>query len=180
MTIKKLLIGIAGLMTALLVTSTGTANAQYRSWNWGEPYDQRYDRSDWFFDQYHEDNIAPGQFREIYGRVLAVKTAYVGNHREPHLLALITTYSKQKLVVDLGSAWKARRLALRPYGDRLWVTGELVNIRGRWVVLARTARTEFRRIVANRHERFYRGQRVIIRDNRARSDRRYDDRYQNY
>jgi hypothetical protein len=150
--IKNMLIGVAGL--AAIAFSTGTASAQYRDRGW-DGYNN-YQTGDWFFDRYGEhENFQTGYYTrgEVYGRVLAVKHVYVQSTRQPHLVALIRTYDHRNITVDLGPAWKARRLALRSYGDRLWVTGEHVNIRGRDLILARTARTEYRRIAINGAER---------------------------
>jgi hypothetical protein len=152
MTIKSTIIGLASLLA--IAFTGGTASAQYRDRGF-DGYNN-YQTGDWFFDSYGEtETFRPGyQLRhETYGRVLAVKTVYVRGSRMPHLAALITTYAHEKIVVDLGPTWRANRLGLRPYGDRLWVTGERVNIRGRNIILARTARTEYRRIAINNGDR---------------------------
>jgi hypothetical protein len=165
--IKKMLIGIAGL--AAIVFTTGNASAQYRQRGF-DGYNN-YQTGDWFFDRYGEhENFRPGHHTrgEVYGRVLAVKHVYVQNTRSPHLVALIRTYDDRNITVDLGPAWKARRLGLRPYGDRLWVTGEYINMRGRDLILARTARTEHRRIAVNGADRrwdwrFHKNRQQVIR-----------------
>jgi hypothetical protein len=185
---KTMLLGLAGALAIGLLG--GTASAQSWGWSTGpQPYD-RYDNpnlvtGDWFFDNYGTENIRPGYYREIYGRVLAVKKVWVRGHQEPHLAALITTYSHQKITVDLGDEFSARRLALRPYGDRLWVTGEFVNLNGRPLILARTARTEFRRIAVDWRHRANRGisrggYYYYGRDVNRNYNRQYNGEYRNY
>src|SRR5688500_3362784 len=98
MTIKTMFIGIASVL-AIAFTS-GSASAQYRDRGF-DGYNN-YETGDWMFDSYGEyEEFHPGYQREIYGRVLAVKTVYQRGSRQPHLAALITTYAKDRIVVDL-------------------------------------------------------------------------------
>jgi hypothetical protein len=164
MTIKTIVAGIAGLLAAAAL-ATDSASAQRYDRDYDGGYDEGDKGNDWFFD-YLTEGSGNDRDREIYGRVLAVKSVRVGNQQQRHLVALINTYTPHfNLVVDLGPEWQARRLDLRPYGDRLWVRGESVIIGGRQVLMADSARTEKRRITVDHFDNDpY--QRPVIHDHR--------------
>src|SRR5688572_12764220 len=95
MTTKTTIVGIAGLLAALLTTGTAAAqeprfDADYQRYGGG--YDQGDKGNDWFFD-FLDENDRQDRDAEVYGRVLAIKQVRFSGSSERHLVALINTYT---------------------------------------------------------------------------------------